>query len=199
MNIELLTALTTFAFVSSVTPGPNNLMLMASGANFGIWRTLPHLLGVVLGFVLMIILVGIGLMRVFEAYPVSYEVLRVFSVVYLLYLAWKIATSTQKSAQAAGSPINPLQAALFQWVNPKAWAMALTGISAYAPSQSLAAVGLVALIFGVINLPSVFVWVVMGQSMQRFLSGGVRLQLFNYSMALLLIATLYPVVFGAPG
>jgi len=197
MKIELLTALITFAFVSSVTPGPNNLMLMTSGANFGILRTLPHLFGVVFGFVLMIILVGTGLMQVFEAYPVSYELLRAFSVIYLLYLTWKIATaSTAKSAQTKTAPLSSIQAALFQWVNPKAWAMALTGVSVYAPSQSLAAVGLIALIFGIINLPSVFVWVVMGQKMQSFLNSGARLRLFNYSMALLLIATLYPVVFA---
>jgi len=199
MKIELLTALISFALVSSVTPGPNNLMLMTSGANFGIWRTLPHLFGVVFGFVLMIVLVGTGLMQVFEAYPFSYELLRAFSVIYLLYLAWKIATSKTKSAQASGVPMSTLQAALFQWVNPKAWAMALTGVSVYAPSQSLAAVALIALIFGLVNLPSVFVWVVMGQKMQRFLSSGSRLQWFNYSMAALLLATLYPVVFGRFG
>jgi threonine/homoserine/homoserine lactone efflux protein len=181
-----------------VTPGPNNLMLMASGANFGIWRTLPHLLGVVFGFVLMIILVGTGLMQLFEAYPLSYELLRIFSVIYLLYLAWKIATSTSNSTRVNRAPMSSIQAALFQWVNPKAWAMALTGVSVYAPSQSLAAVGLIALIFGIINLPSVFVWVLMGQKMQHFLSSGARLQLFNYSMALLLVATLYPVLFAGP-
>lgn len=198
MDIELLIALVAFAFVSSATPGPNNLMLMASGANFGVRRTLPHMFGVAFGFVLMIILVGTGLMRVFDVYPVGYELLRAFSIVYLLYLAWKIATSSSKNTPSAGAPLSTIQAALFQWVNPKAWAMALTGVSVYAPSQNLGAVGLLALIFGAINLPSIFVWVLMGQKMQRFLSQGVRLQRFNYSMALLLVATLYPVLFVGP-
>jgi len=197
MNIELLIALGTFAFVGSVTPGPNNLMLMASGANFGIGRSLPHMFGVVFGFVLMVILLGTGLMQVFEVFPQSYTLLRGFSIVYMSYLAWKIATAKPQSRQVAGSPINYWQAALYQWVNPKAWAMALTAISVYAPSQSLAAIGLIALVFGLISLPSVFLWVIIGSKLQRFLSNAARLKAFNYSMAVMLIATLYPVVSGS--
>jgi threonine/homoserine/homoserine lactone efflux protein len=196
MNIEFLMALCTFAFVSSVTPGPNNLMLMTSGANFGIWRTIPHLLGVVFGFVLMVILVGTGLMQVFTAYPVSHDVLRVGSVAYLCYLAWKIAMARPRATKTEAKPLNSLQAALFQWVNPKAWAMALTAVTVYAPSQSLAAVGLIALVCGVVNMPSVFVWVLLGSKMQGFLDSGARLRAFNYTMALLLLGTIYPVVVG---
>ena len=129
MNIETLAALCTFAFASSVTPGPNNLMLMTSGANFGVWRTIPHLLGVVFGFVLMVILVGTGLIQIFEAYPVSHDILRFCSIVYLSYLAWKIATAKPGATKSVGTPITSLQAALFQWVNPKAWAMALTAVA----------------------------------------------------------------------
>ena len=195
MNIELLTALCAFAFVSSVTPGPNNLMLMTSGANFGIWRTIPHLLGVVFGFVLMIILVGTGLVGIFEAHPVSHDILRIGSIVYLSYLALKIATAKSPSARSVGKPINSLQAALFQWVNPKAWAMALTAVTVYAPSHGFAAVVLIALVCGVVNMPSVFVWVLLGSKMQRLLDSGPRLRAFNYCMALLLLATLYPVIF----
>lgn len=197
MNIEILTALCSFAFVSSVTPGPNNLMLMTSGANFGIWRTIPHLLGIVFGFVLMVILVGTGLVRVFEAYPLSQELLRVCSIVYLSYLAVRIAMAKSPSAKFSGRPLNSLQGALFQWVNPKAWAMALTAVTVYAPSHSLAAVGLIALICGVINMPSVFVWVLLGSKMQRLLDSEARFKTFNYCMAALLLATLYPVIFAA--
>ncbi len=199
MKIEILTALCSFAFVASVTPGPNNLMLMASGANFGIRRSIPHLLGVVFGFVIMVLLVGTGLMQVFDAYPLSYDVLQVFSIVYLCYLAWKIATATSISTGAKRSPLTALQAALFQWVNPKAWAMALTAITVYAPSQSLAAVGFVALVTGMVNLPSIFVWVILGERMRRQLQGGSKMRVFNYGMALLLIASLYPVVVGSLG
>lgn len=196
MKLEILTALCTFAFVASVTPGPNNLMLMASGANFGIRRTLPHLAGIVAGFTLMVLLVGVGLMQVFGAYPVAYDGLRLFSIAYLGYLAWKIAMSSSFSASAAAKPMTVLQAALFQWVNPKAWAFALTLVTVYAPTQSLAAVGFVALVAALVNLPSIFVWIVIGNRLQRYLREGIRLRLFNYVMALLLLASLYPVVFG---
>lgn len=167
---------------------------MTSGANFGVWRSLPHFFGVVFGFALMIILVGTGLVQVFEAYPVSYQILRICSIVYLSYLAWKIAVAKPQSVESRAKPLTSLQAALFQWVNPKAWAIALTAVTVYAPSQSLAAIGLIALICGVINMPSVFIWVLLGSKMQRLLSSGVRLKVFNYSMALLLLATLYPTI-----
>lgn len=195
MTYDVLTALVAFAFVTSITPGPNNLMLMASGANFGFRRTIPHMLGVGLGFTLMVVLVGAGLVQVFDAYPVSYAVLKGVSVGYLLYLAWKIATAAPpRAGDKAGTPMTFVQAVLFQWVNPKAWAMALTAVSVYAPSQTLSAIALVALIFGAINLPSVSSWTVMGQQMRRLLTNPRRLRAFNIVMAVLLIASLYPVI-----
>ncbi len=200
MNIELLTALITFAFVASVTPGPNNLMLMASGANFGVLRTLPHFFGISLGFGVMVVLIGIGLIKVFEAYPLSYEVLRWFSIAYLAWLAWKIATATGTGAtRSRGRPLNWVQAALFQWVNPKAWAFGLTAITAYAPSQSLVAVSMIAFILVVVNMPSIFVWVVLGSRLQHWLGNGPRLRAFNWVMAGLLMMSLYPVAFGKLG
>jgi threonine/homoserine/homoserine lactone efflux protein len=197
MTPELLLALALFAFVASITPGPNNLMLMASGANFGFRRTLPHMLGIAVGFVVMVILVGLGLAQVFETYPVSYTVLLVLSVAYLLFLAWKIATAAPPDAVAqTGKPFTFLQAALFQWVNPKAWAMALTAISVYSPSREVGAIILVAVIFGLINLPSVSSWTLLGQQMQRVLTNPGRLRMFNVTMALLLVASLIPVVYA---
>lgn len=195
MQTEVLLALVTFAFVASVTPGPNNLMLMASGANFGIRRTMPHFLGIVFGFLLMVLIVGTGLVGVFSAYPASYEILRAFSIVYLCYLAWKIATSAAATGGGRGKPLGALQAALFQWVNPKAWALALTAVTVYAPSQSFAAVGLIALIVGLINMPSIFVWVILGQKLQSLLHSRGRLRAFNYTMAALLLASIYPLIF----
>ncbi|MGF1475064.1 MAG: LysE family translocator [Geminicoccaceae bacterium] len=194
MSYELFTALATFCFVSSITPGPNNLMLMASGANFGFRRTGPLMLGVGLGFTAMVVLVGVGLVQVFDAYPISHTILQVASVAYLLFLAWKIATAAPpKDATRTGTPITFVQAALFQWVNPKAWAMALTAVTIYAPSQSLAAIALVAVIFGAINLPSVSTWTLLGQQMRRLLTNRPRLRAFNITMALGLVASLYPV------
>ena len=195
MTYEILLALIAFAFVSSITPGPNNLMLMASGANFGFSRTIPHMLGIGLGFTFMVLLVGAGLVQLFDRYPVSYTVLKVASVVYLLYLAWKIAhAAPAQSRDATGSPMTFLQAAAFQWVNPKAWAMALTATTAYAPGQTLNAIIIVALVFGAVNLPSVSTWTVLGQQMARILTNPRRLVMFNWTMAILLVASLYPVL-----
>ena len=196
MTYELITALLAFAFVASITPGPNNLMLMASGANFGIRRTLPHMLGVGIGFIVMIILVGVGLVQVFNAFPISYTILKGVSVGYLIYLAWKIATAQGFGQSAAsGNPFTFFQAALFQWVNPNAWAMALTATSIYAPDQSISAILMVAAAFGIVNVPSIGTWMVMGQQLRRWLTTAHRLRVFNGVMATLLLASLYPVLF----
>jgi threonine/homoserine/homoserine lactone efflux protein len=193
--LETLPALALFAFVTSVTPGPNNLMLMASGANFGFRRTVPHMLGVSLGFVLMAFLVGVGLAGLFQTYPVAVTALEVVSVVYMLWLAWKIAhAAAPKDRQVGGTPMTFLQAAAFQWVNPKAWAMALTAVTVHAPDRSLWAVALVAVIFGAINLPSVSLWTLIGQQLRRVLTNTRRLTLFNWTMAGLLVLSLAPVL-----
>lgn len=195
MTYDLFSALLLFAFVSSITPGPNNLMVMASGANFGFIRSIPHILGIALGFALMILLMGTGLAQVFAAYPASYDVLKVVSVLYLLYLSWKIANAAPVDAAHRGSkPLSFLQAAAFQWVNPKAWAMALTALAAYAPEATLNAFALVALVFGLICLPTVTLWTVLGQQVARFLTNPKRLRTFNWVMAALLVASLYPVL-----
>ncbi len=195
MTLDTLIAFATFCFVSSITPGPNNLMLMASGANFGIQRTIPHWLGIGIGFTAMIVLVGVGLMQVFDAFPVAYMILKILSVAYLLYLAWKIANAAPPGdADATGTPMTFLQACAFQWVNPKAWAMALTAVSVYTPTQDVAAILLTALIFGVINLPACSTWMFIGQQMRRFLTNPARLRAFNIAMATLLVASLYPML-----
>lgn len=196
MKNELLYALVTFAFVTSVTPGPNNLMLMASGANFGYRRTIPHMFGVSLGFALMVGLVGAGLTQVFDKWPVTYIILKTLSIVYLLWLAWKISqTGRPGDRQSSGQPLSFLQAAAFQWVNPKAWAMALAAISVYAPSGKIYDVALVSLVFGAVNLPSINVWILVGRELSRFLTKPKHLVFFNWFMAALLVATLYPVFF----
>ncbi|MCK0167601.1 LysE family translocator [Jannaschia sp. S6380] len=194
MTPELFFALAGFAFVSSITPGPNNLMLMASGANYGLWRTVPHGLGVSIGFGVMILLVGMGLAQVFASVPWSKPVLAVLSVGYLLFLAWKIANAAPPERTAAtGRPMTFLQAAAFQWVNPKAWTMALTAITLYA-SGGVWSVALVALVFSVINLPCIFSWSALGREMRRFLTSPGRLRAFNWTMAALLVASLWPSV-----
>ncbi len=196
MTYDLILPLMMFALVSSITPGPNNLMLLASGANFGFRRSLPHMLGISLGFALMALLVGLGLAQVFEVYPVLKLVLKVLSVAYMLFLAWKIANAAApKAVDAVGKPFTFLQAAAFQWVNPKAWAMALTAVTVYAPNQEFAVIAVVAAVFSVVNLPSVTFWAVLGQQAQRFLINHRRLRVFNITMAVLLVASLYSVLF----
>ncbi|MFK8054227.1 MAG: LysE family translocator [Woeseiaceae bacterium] len=195
MNSDTLLALAAFAFVSSITPGPNNLMLMASGANFGFRRTLPHMLGVAFGFMFMLLVVGIGLTQLFIRYPASYTVLRVVSLFYLLFLAWKIASASPVKTDAedsASKPFSFLQAAAFQWVNPKAWIMSLTAISVYAGDRSFTQVLIVTLVFGLVNIPSVSSWAVLGQQISRWLSTPTRLRTFNVTMAVLLVASLVP-------
>ena len=196
MTYEMILPLMMFALVSSITPGPNNLMLLASGANFGFRRSVPHMLGISLGFALMALLVGIGLAQVFELYPVLKLVLKVLAVVYMLYLAWKIANAAApKAVSSAGKPFTFLQAAAFQWVNPKAWAMALTAVTVYAPNQELVVIAVVAGVFSAVNLPSVTFWAVLGQQAQRVLTNQRRLQAFNITMAVLLVGSLYSVLF----
>tara|TARA_R110002012_G_scaffold169425_1_gene333301 strand:- start:108 stop:719 length:612 start_codon:yes stop_codon:yes gene_type:complete len=195
MSSDVFLALAAFALVSSITPGPNNLMLMASGANFGFRRTVPHMLGIGIGFGVMIVLVGLGLVRIFDAFPVTHLILSIVGIVYLLWLAWKIAhASAPDSARAGARPFTFLQAALFQWVNPKAWQMALTAITLYAPDRSVMAILWVGLVFALINLPSVSTWTVLGQQMRRILSSPARLRAFNWGMAALLVASLVPVL-----
>lgn len=195
---QTLPALAVFAFVSSITPGPNNLMLMTSGTNFGFRRTLPHLMGVALGFVLMIVLVGLGLAELFARYPVAHEVLKWVSVAYLLYLAWKVATAhPPRDGEEAGRPLTFLQGLLFQWVNPKAWTMALTGVTVYMPPvDPWIGLALVAGLFGLVNLPCVGLWAAMGVKLRRWLGDAQRLRRFNVAAALLLVASLYPMVTG---
>ncbi len=196
MTYELITGLLLFSFVSSITPGPNNLMLMASGANYGFRRSLPHMLGVALGFTFMVLMVGVGVAQLFQRFPPAYDVLRVVSVVYLLWLAWKIATAAPPSEgeESHGRPLTFLQAALFQWVNPKAWTMALTAVTVYSLGGDLNAALLVALAFGTVNLPCVSAWTLLGQQIRGFLVSPARLAAFNWCMALLLVLSLYPVL-----
>lgn len=195
MSLDLLPALLAFAFVTSVTPGPNNLMLMASGANFGLRRTVPHALGVALGFAFMTGLMGLGLGTAFEAVPWASAALAGVSVLYMLWLAWRIANAAAPEARAgAGRPLTFLQAAAFQWVNPKAWMMALGAVSLYAPGGALPAVLAVAAVFAAVNLPSVGLWAAMGTQLRRVLTNPARLRAFNWSMAALLLASLYPVL-----
>ena len=196
MNTDFLPALVLFAFVSSITPGPNNLMLMTSGLNYGFRRTVPHMLGIGVGFVVMVLLVGIGIAEIFERIPVTQTILRVLSVLYLLWLAFRIARSSSvRATETKARPLSFWQAAAFQWVNPKGWTMALTATTVYTPDTQLTSILIVALVFGAINLPSVSSWALLGQGIARWLRDPRQLRLFNWTMAGLLVLSLYPVLF----
>ena len=197
MSYTIYISLISFAFASSITPGPNNLMLMASGANYGLRRTIPHILGISIGHAFMVFMVGVLLLKVFDTYHVLKSILKIVSATYMLWLAWKIANAAPQEAKTTkGKPFTFLQAAVFQWVNPKAWFMSITAISAYAPQPLGVATGaaIVAVIFALINLPSVTVWAWMGVQVRRFLGSAGRLRSFNISMAVLLVASLYPML-----
>jgi threonine/homoserine/homoserine lactone efflux protein len=195
MTHELFLALAGFALVTSVTPGPNNMMLLASGVNFGFRRTLPHMLGISIGHAVMVFLVGLGLAGIFTAWPPALTALKIVSVAYMLWLAWKIAhAAAPGEGGAKARPMTFLQAAAFQWVNPKAWAMALGAVSAYVPVPSVWAYAVVAGVFAAVNLPSVSVWAGAGQVVRRWLETPGRLRAFNWTMAGLLVLSLWPVV-----
>ena len=156
MRTDVLAAMVAFCFVSGVTPGPNNLMLMTSGVNFGFRRTTPHLLGVVLGFCLMVALVGLGLDVLFGRFPMLLPAMRYIGAAYMLWLAWKIAhAGPVKEGQTRGTPLGFLGAAAFQWINPKAWVMAVSALTAYAVVDDYKLnVALVALSYLAVGLPS---------------------------------------------
>ena len=202
MTPELLIAFILFAFVTSVTPGPNNMMLLASGVNFGVRRSVPHMLGISLGFMVLVAAVGLGLGQLFEQFPPLYTTLRYAGAAYLLYLAWKIAGSgtPDASGKAAGKPFTFLQAAAFQWVNPKAWIMAIGAITTYTPQDGfLVNVLLIAALFALVNCPSVGLWTVAGSLLRRWLDKPRVLRAFNIGMALLLVASLYPILIDVKG
>jgi threonine/homoserine/homoserine lactone efflux protein len=201
MSPELLASLCLFAFVSSITPGPNNAMLFASGVNHGIRRTLPHLLGVTLGFTFMQLAVGLGVGMIFEAVPGLYSTLRALGVAYMFYLAWRIGTSTPPAApeaaaplpQAAARPMTFLEASAFQWVNPKAVMMCVTAASTYAPpDKPILGAFMVTGVFFVAGMPCVALWVLLGRVMRGLLQDRRRLLAFNWAMAILLAASVAP-------
>ena len=193
MTASLLVAFAGFAFVSTITPGPNNLMLMASGANFRFRRSIPHIAGITLGFSFMVFLVGIGIVAVFDRFPFAYTILKYASAAYLIWLSWRIANAAPpKASDAGGKPFTFLQAAAFQWVNPKAWTMALTAATVYMPQQTLFWAAVIAGIFGMIGAPCMIAWTILGQEMRRILTTQGRLRVFNIGMAVILVASLVP-------
>lgn len=197
ISFDIFIALVVFAFVTSITPGPNNLMLLASGVNFGFRRTIPHMLGIGAGFLLLLLGVGYGLGAVLETAPLFYLGLKFAGGGYMLYLAYKIATATSVGKVDAidAKPMSFIQALLFQWVNPKAWVMAITAMASYTVHDAYAvSVLVIGVVFVLINLPSVSSWAAFGSLLRQWLENPVHLKWFNITMALLLILSLWPML-----
>ncbi len=199
MTLAAFLALCLFAFVASITPGPNNLMLLASGMNFGFRASIPHLAGVCIGFFVMMVAIGAGLGAVFTQVPQLYVAIKWLGAAYLLYLAWRIAaTPVDGDAAQAARPARPLGflgAAMFQWVNPKAWAMTVSAFATYVPAAPGPAMvlGVSSLVF-VINLPCISAWALFGARLRHWLAEPRRARAFNWAMAALLVASLVPML-----
>ena len=194
MELQQLGALLLFAFVSTFTPGPNNITLMTSGANVGFARTIPHMLGVALGFAFMVMLVGVGLVGIFNTYPLSHQILKYVSLAYLIYLAAKIAMSGRAKEVDDFTPLTFLAAASFQWVNPKGWSMALSAVTLFSSGGAWLELCIIAFAFTLANIPSVSFWTLAGQKLQHWLITPLRIRSFNVSMAVLLIASTVPMI-----
>lgn len=197
MDFGFILAIAAYAFVTSITPGPNNTMLLASGVNFGLRRTLPHIFGITLGFSLMLLAVGAGVGGLFLNHPGLYRILQFVGAAYLLYLAWLIANAgaPESVSSATGKPFTFVQAAAFQWVNPKAWILALGVTTTYLPADGyFAHLAVASLIFGIMNFPCISVWAGLGEVLRSKLKNKKLLRIFNFVMAGLLIISLIPML-----
>ena len=196
MSPALLAGFLVFVVVGSITPGPNNLMLMASGSVFGLKRTLPHAAGVVLGFGAMNLAVGLGLAQVLKASPVVFAVLRWAAAAYILYIAYRMVTAKGPGVAVTGErPMSFLGAVAFQWINPKAWVMALGAVGTYAEhDRFLADVATIAVGYMLVGVPCALIWTGFGSGIRRWFKKPGHLKAFNWTMAALLVASMYPLV-----
>lgn len=195
---DILASLVGFTAVNSITPGPNNIMLTASGVNFGFRRTVPHVLGVMAGFALLVVSVGFGLGAVFAALPSLQIVLKILGGVYLLWLAWKTGNAGEiHSAGMKPEPMTIWEAIAFQAVNPKAWFMAISAMSIYVrPGHIIADVALVSAILMSFNVVSANIWAGFGTALRPVLQEPHRVRIFNIVMGLALAASIIPMVFA---
>nr|WP_035481881.1 LysE family translocator [Gallaecimonas xiamenensis] len=195
--MDIFIAVLFFAFSTTITPGPNNVMIMSSGMNYGVKASLGHLCGICLGFPVMVLLVGLGFGVVFEHFPHLHQLIKLLGTAYLLWLAWKIASQTPKAIQAGhAKPLNFWQGAAFQWVNGKAWVMASGAIAAFTSTQGamLWQVLAISLAFLLVAFPCVGLWLVGGAGLRRVLTRAKAQRAFNIAMGLLLALSVLPVL-----
>ncbi|MGE0053577.1 MAG: LysE family translocator [Hyphomicrobium sp.] len=200
MPLDVFLSALAFVFVASFTPGPNNTMLLASGVNYGFTRTLPHILGIVIGYGVMFAALALGIGRVVAIHPQVFDALKIASALYLGWLAWKIATAArpvpragESQGESEGTPLTFLQAALFQWINPKGVGMGLAASANFLRPDQLAKdlPAMLALVF-FMSLTSASTWALFGQGLREFLQDETRRIWFNRIMALALLASLWP-------
>lgn len=192
LPIELLLAIASFAFVTSATPGPNNIMLTASGANFGFVKTLPHIAGIVAGVALLNLCIGLGLGALFQQFPIVQQVLKIAGSAYLLWLAFKLLSFNYVSDKENNNatPFSFFQALSFQYINPKAWVMVISANASFSLNgeQYWLSVWFIILVFALVGPPSIMIWAAFGQMIKRYLGNSTFLRLFNVSMATLTAA-----------
>jgi threonine/homoserine/homoserine lactone efflux protein len=187
-----------FVFVATCTPGPNNLMVLSSGANFGLRLTWPHILGIAIGFPVLVIAVGLGLGVVFDVFPALHTILKWVAFAYLIWLAWQILRSARpEEKNSGGRPLTFLQAAAFQWVNPKAWALLFGALALFTTDggNKVVQVGVIAFLFGALCIPNGALWAIGGRAIAGFLQDDRQRRWFNAVMAVLLIASVLPTMF----
>lgn len=197
-DLAVLLPYLVFCVLMTGSPGPNNTMALTAGVAAGYWRSLPLVAGIALGFGVLFVAVGLGLGAVFQAHPPLHTFLKVAGTLYLLVLAWKIATSGPIPEDAAGRPpVGFFGAALFQWVNPKAWAVTTSAVAAYVPPVDYRLnILLAAAIICVVAVPCLSVWVAGGTVLRRFLVRPAYARVFNGAVAALLALSTVPILTG---
>ncbi len=184
--IELITPVTIFGLVASITPGPNNIMVTASGSAFGFRRSVPHLLGIIFGFPLVLLAVGLGLGEIFQNNPQIHLFLKYAGAAYLLYLAWRIAQAGRPDhGEAKARPLTFFEAAAFQWVNVKAWMVALSAIPAFTTigGNYYMEIALITLIFAAVTIPSITIWCMFGVAIRRLIQTPETARIVNLILA----------------
>jgi len=191
IELKLFFALVSYYFVMFATPGPNNAMLTASGIKFGFKKTLPHLIGIPFGHVIQITLVCLGLGSLFQKYPIIQFYLKWFCFVYLLYLGWKILGSFSNNDKETGRPLKFYEAALFQFINPKAWVVALTAATAFFPRDEnfIIATAFVTITAPFVCFPSICIWAIFGSSIKSIIKNSRIKKIIEYLLAVLLVIT----------
>jgi threonine/homoserine/homoserine lactone efflux protein len=196
MTWELAIAVSTFGFVTAITPGPNNTYLLAAGANFGARRSLVFVNGIMLGLALMLSAIGLGLGAVFLAVPLIYEVLKYVGLAYIIFLAYKVIRSGYKSGPDAVDAPKFFRSVLMQFVNPKAWVVCTSFMASYAPVDiGFISVAICVALFLIFTYPGAVAWAIMGQGISKILTNPLKLKVFNWTAGLLLVASMIPALF----